>query len=237
MEFDQEEGLPEAIKLKVGDWQHYQKLDYEQIPFKCRGCHNYRHFQRNCPKNPNMEKESGEGWKQTRKGRSNSKTKGPRNEKTTPTQPMDPGNKSNTRAENTFRILARELVEKTIEENTHEESPTEEARENPTPEVRESHSSVEEEEKRKSIPIKDTRKNIEEGEVSSNSGYKGASDSLATPKKIGRGKKSKKEERDKETYKNVLKGSQPTFKQLINVRKTRKHSKASQDGQASRQGN
>jgi hypothetical protein len=132
--------FPEAIKLKVNDWQHYQKLDYEQIPFKCRGCHEYIHFQRNCPKNPNMKKESGEGWQQPRKGRSNSKTKGPRNEKIAPTQRRDPGNKSNTRAENTFRILAQEPVEKTTEENTQEESPTEEARENPTPEVRETHS-------------------------------------------------------------------------------------------------
>jgi hypothetical protein len=48
---------PEAIKLKVGDWQHYQKLDYEQLSFKCRGCHEYGHFQRNCPKDLNKDKE------------------------------------------------------------------------------------------------------------------------------------------------------------------------------------
>ena len=85
-------------------------------------------------------------------------------------------------------------------------------RENPTPKVRETHSSTEEEEKFKSPPRKDARPNIEEGEVSSDSEYEGASDALATPKKIGRGRKSKKEERDKETYKYVLKGSQPTIK-------------------------
>ena len=67
-------------------------------------------------------------------------------------------------------------------------------------------------------PRKDTRLDIEEGEVSSDSDYEGASDALATQKKTGRGRKSKKEERDKETYKDVLKGFQPTIRQLINVR-------------------
>eukprot|EP00253_Pinus_taeda_P013975 PITA_13975 len=38
VEVDLEEGLPEAIKLKVGSWTHVQKLDYEQLPFKCRKC-------------------------------------------------------------------------------------------------------------------------------------------------------------------------------------------------------
>jgi hypothetical protein len=69
---------------------------------------------------------------------------------------------------------------------------------------------------------------MEEGEVSSDNDYEGASDTISTPKKIGRGRKSKKEEREKETYKDVLSGSQPTIKQLINVRQTRKHSKALQ---------
>ena len=45
-----EAGLPEAVKLKVGSWHHYQKLDYEQLPFKSRLCHEHGHFQRNCPK-------------------------------------------------------------------------------------------------------------------------------------------------------------------------------------------
>jgi len=32
------------IKIKVDQWNHIQQLDYEQIPFKCKVCHEYRHF-------------------------------------------------------------------------------------------------------------------------------------------------------------------------------------------------
>jgi hypothetical protein len=147
VEVDLEVGLPEAIKIKVGDWQHYQKLDNEQFPFKCRGCHQYGHFQRICPKNPIMEKEGEERWQQLRKGRSNSKSKGPRNEKTTPAQSKDQGNKFDKGKENTFKILAQENVEEKAEENTREEAPTEETSGNPTPKVRETQAMTEEEEK------------------------------------------------------------------------------------------
>jgi hypothetical protein len=34
VEVDLESGLPEAIKLTVGDYHHFQKLNYEKIPFK-----------------------------------------------------------------------------------------------------------------------------------------------------------------------------------------------------------
>jgi hypothetical protein len=100
-----------------------------------------------------------------------------------------------------------------------------ETREIPAPEI--------EEEKAKTGAGKDVDPDIEEGEVSSESEYEGASDTLVTPKKAGRGRKSKKEERDKETYKDVLNGSQPTIRQLISVRQTRKHSKALQGAHAS----
>ena len=69
MEVDLEAGLPEAIKITVGEWQHYQKLDYEQLPFKCRTCHEHRHFQQNCPKSQVGTKEDEEGWKEIKKGK------------------------------------------------------------------------------------------------------------------------------------------------------------------------
>lgn len=36
VEVDLDGGLPEAIKLTIPSWKHFQKLDYEQLPFKCR---------------------------------------------------------------------------------------------------------------------------------------------------------------------------------------------------------
>ena len=50
VEVDLEAGLPKAVKLKVRAWHHYQKLDYEQLPFKFHHYHEHGHFQRNCPK-------------------------------------------------------------------------------------------------------------------------------------------------------------------------------------------
>jgi hypothetical protein len=62
VEVNLEVGLPEAIKLRVGEWKHFQKLDYEQLPFKCRGYHEYGHFQRNYPKDLSKNKEASKGW-------------------------------------------------------------------------------------------------------------------------------------------------------------------------------
>lgn len=69
VEVDLEAGLPEAIKLKVGEWWHYQKLDYEQLPFKCRTCHEHGHFQRNFPKAPTGNTVEADRWKEIRKGK------------------------------------------------------------------------------------------------------------------------------------------------------------------------
>ena len=41
----------------MGGWEFYQKVDYEQLPFKCRKCHEYRHFVKNCPKSTQEEVE------------------------------------------------------------------------------------------------------------------------------------------------------------------------------------
>ena len=71
VEVDLEAGLPEAVKLKVGSWHHYQKLDYEQLPFKCRHYHEHGHFHRNCPKI--QIPEEGEGWQKVKKGKTASK--------------------------------------------------------------------------------------------------------------------------------------------------------------------
>ena len=41
--------LPEAISLNWEDEEWIQPLDYEQLPFRCRLCHEYGHFGRNFP--------------------------------------------------------------------------------------------------------------------------------------------------------------------------------------------
>jgi hypothetical protein len=63
VEVDLEVGIPEAIKINVGSWSHIQKLDYEQLSFKCRGCHEYGHFARNCPKTNEEDKGKEESVK------------------------------------------------------------------------------------------------------------------------------------------------------------------------------
>jgi hypothetical protein len=45
-----EKGLPEPIQLTLDGWTYIQIVDYEQLPFKCKSCHEYRHFTKNCPK-------------------------------------------------------------------------------------------------------------------------------------------------------------------------------------------
>ena len=79
VEVDLEAGLPEAIKLTVGSWSHFQKLDYEQLPFKCRGCHEYGHFICNCPKNPENQQDKVKGWQKVSRSKNKHQSgKGPK---------------------------------------------------------------------------------------------------------------------------------------------------------------
>jgi hypothetical protein len=58
-----------TIKITVADLTQVQELDYEQLPFKRRHCHDYRHFARNCKKKAEKEEEKskGEKWKKVQK--------------------------------------------------------------------------------------------------------------------------------------------------------------------------
>jgi hypothetical protein len=42
------EGLGEEVDLRWGSFTHTQKLDYENVPFRCRRCHQYGHLITNC---------------------------------------------------------------------------------------------------------------------------------------------------------------------------------------------
>jgi hypothetical protein len=229
VEVDLEVGLPEAIKLKVKNWQHFQKMDYEQLPFKCRGCHEYGHFQRNCPKNPpSTEKEGDEGWQQARKGRS--KARGQRNEQTEPQKAKSLETKE---TENSFRILAKGMEEREQDPNKEVQ---EGEKEDQNPEDKGNKPTEEEGTQNNSPQKQDDSQNIEEGEISIGSESEEANEVWATPKKKGRGRKSKNAERNQEAYKDVLNGLQPTIQQMMIVRQTRKQAKASQGGHPSPQG-
>lgn len=62
-------GLPEPVKIKVNSWVHIQQLDYEQIPFKCKVCHEYYHFSNICPKKQENDKVEVQDpkWEQVKK--------------------------------------------------------------------------------------------------------------------------------------------------------------------------
>jgi hypothetical protein len=83
VEVDLEAGLPEAVKLSVGSWSYYQKVDYEHLPFKCRNCQEHGHFQRNCPKAQTPDKEDIEGWQKVKRNKAAQKPREKRPEEET----------------------------------------------------------------------------------------------------------------------------------------------------------
>ena len=52
VEVDLEAGLPEVIKLVIGEWHHFQKLDYEQLPFNVDTAMNTATSKKVVPGNP-----------------------------------------------------------------------------------------------------------------------------------------------------------------------------------------
>ena len=51
------------VTLFMDGWEYMQKVDYEQLPFKCRRCHEYEHFVKRFPKevteDPGKSQEQG----------------------------------------------------------------------------------------------------------------------------------------------------------------------------------
>jgi hypothetical protein len=58
IEMDVSGALPEAISLEFRDEEWIQSIDYEQIPFRCRRCHEHGHLIRECPLNKKQEAEN-----------------------------------------------------------------------------------------------------------------------------------------------------------------------------------
>jgi hypothetical protein len=55
IEMDVSGALPEAISLEFRDEEWIQSTDYEQIPFRCRRCHEHGHLIKECPLNKKQE--------------------------------------------------------------------------------------------------------------------------------------------------------------------------------------
>jgi hypothetical protein len=82
------------------------------LPFKCRGCHEYGHFQKHCPKNQptQQEKEQGEGWQQPKRPKPNPKSTSRREGKTPNPNSTNPSKNKETQktpieTENSFSGL------------------------------------------------------------------------------------------------------------------------------------
>ena len=223
MEVDLEAGLPEAIKLKIKGWQHYQQLDYEQLPFKCRHCHEYDHFQRNCPKIQEIAKERGkkadEGWHQTKRQRAPRK-RDPKNPNPTSSVPKvpDPPTSGN-------RFAALEVPE---EEPTVEPDPGKEGtREQPEEATSTRNQGDSTKSQPQEVPEDESEADSSEGEN-------------PDPKTKGKqGRKSSKEKRDAETYAEKLAGNQPTLHKLLGQatpRNTRNQANASKGASSNPKG-
>jgi hypothetical protein len=79
IEVDLEKGLPEAIQLILDGWTYIQTVDYEQLPFKCKYCHEYGHFAKSCPKasQENPENKTSEQWQQEKQEKVGEQTREP----------------------------------------------------------------------------------------------------------------------------------------------------------------
>jgi hypothetical protein len=57
IEMDVSGALPEAISLQFKDEEWIQNINYKQIPFRCRRCHEHGHLIMECPLNKKQEEE------------------------------------------------------------------------------------------------------------------------------------------------------------------------------------
>ena len=212
VEVDLEADLPEAVKLTVGSWTHYQKLDYEHLPFKCRNCQEHGHFQRHCPKLA-AGKEDAEGWQKVKKSRTanNAKSK----EKTSQEPPTVGSSKSSHQEppnEAQTPIYAPE-----VEGTRAPQGPTV-----PIP-----HPVVSSQSKEHiSLGSETGAESFEEGDTEASS----PSSSQDQPK---RGRKTEKKRREEQSYKDVVQGSQHTIPEMMNTRLGMKLGKTPKGGHPS----
>jgi len=242
VEVDLEAGLPEAIKVTLGDWHRYQKLDYEQLPFKCRNCHEHGHFQKHCPKIQHPEET--EGWQKVKKGKGANKPQ----EKKLPTNTQKPGpdtvnidnlqapgNTSNNARKASTSIPGKPAQNSALEvinlnPNPSDGSPVEPGeipQSEPEKEVQKTHEEEQTPAQRspgRQDPAK--LKDLDEDPTNLDSDTGGYSDggaseyssSHATPVYSTRGRKSKKKHREEIANLEVTKGTQQTIHSMMGTR-------------------
>jgi hypothetical protein len=59
-------GFQKQYNSYLDGWTYIQTVDYEQLPFKCKYCHEYGHFAKNFPKasQEHPENKASEQWQQ-----------------------------------------------------------------------------------------------------------------------------------------------------------------------------
>jgi hypothetical protein len=198
VEVDLEAGLPEAVKLIVGTWTHYHKLDYEHLPFKCRNCQEHGHFQRHCSKMKTNGKEDAEGWQKVKKGKNsyNAKSKDKMNQE----PPKDGNPKKN------FQEVPKE-------KKTPTKEPEREKDQTPLAPVQPISPSMGSSLNKENISLDtDTGAETPKEEDTEVSSLKG------TPDQPKRGRKTENKIREEQSYKEVVQGTQYTILEMVNIR-------------------
>jgi hypothetical protein len=69
-------GSSRSNTTKLDSWSYIQQVDYEQIPFKCKICHEYGHFAKSCPqaKDTQDQDPKQDQWQQPKRKKPNGKT-------------------------------------------------------------------------------------------------------------------------------------------------------------------
>jgi hypothetical protein len=189
-----------------------QILDYEQLPFKCRKCHVYGHFARNCPTNAEPEKGKEEGWNQVKRAKINHK-----NQK--PGGPL---------AKGLIRLMLTRPPPKTAQENKFDPLSQQRDRRHTkrdrNPKVQSSRKGtpqlppkeLTEDPKGKTLEDEEEEQETEESEEEGEIG-----ESQTSVRRSTRGRKTDKEKREQETYKDKLQGSQPTLGKTASLKAQR----------------